>query len=172
MKIDDLLGLAPGLRKHASLPEMDPLTEEDALQEAQILDVRFDVTAGIAGILFELRQALQLQEASTGVLVAHGVRELNWTGPGRDEALTAWSVGSSMPQATGGLFSLDLVIWPHPGARMSLTAETAAFFVGEVPSLAVAPPDYTDRDREAIVGEVANWGSTFEPVSAVFLDKS
>ncbi|MEV4260223.1 hypothetical protein [Kribbella sp. NPDC049584] len=170
MKIDDLLGLDPDLRKHASLPEMDPLTEDDALQEAQVLDVRFDVIAGIAGILFELRQALQLQEATTGVLVAHGVRELSWRGPVRNRALTAWSVGSSVPRADNQLFSLNLVMWPHPGAQLSLTAETAAFFVGEVPGLSAAPPDYAGRDREAVVGEVASWGSIFEPVSAVFLD--
>lgn len=172
MKIDDLLSMDPGLRQHASLPEMDPLTEDDALQEAQVLDVRFEALAGVVGILFELRQALQLLEANTGVLVAHGVRELTWAGPSRDTALTAWSVGSSAPRAKDRLFSLSLVMWPHPGARLSLTAESAAFFVGQVPGLAEAPPDYTDRNRATVVGEVARWESMFEPVSAVFLDSS
>lgn len=37
-------------------------------KSAQVLDVRFDALAGVVGILFELRQALQLQEANTGVL--------------------------------------------------------------------------------------------------------
>lgn len=104
MKIDDLLLSDPALRAYASTPEMDPLTEEDALQEAQVLDVRFDALAGVVGVLFELRQALQLQEANTGVLVAHGVRELTWSGPSRDTTLTAWSVGSSVPQAQGPAF--------------------------------------------------------------------
>lgn len=170
MKIDDLLNLAPALRQHASLPEMDPLTEEDALQEAQVLDVRFDALAGVAGVLFELRQALKLQEANTGVLVAHGVRKLAWSGPARAGTLTAWSVGSSRPRAEDRLFELSLIMWPHPGARLSLTAESAAFFVGDVPGLPEAPPDYTEGDRTAIGDEVAGWGSSFEPVSAVFLD--
>ncbi len=170
MKIVDLLGLAPALRQHASLPEMDPLTEDDALQEAQVIDVRFDALAGVVGILFELRQALQLQEANTGVLVAHGVRELTWSGPARDTTLTAWSVGSSRPWAEDGLFGLSLVLWPHPGAQLTLAAESAAFFVGDVPGLSEAPPDYTDLDRAGVYGETADWSSTFEPVSAVFLD--
>ena len=170
MKIDDLLHLDPALRKYASLPEMDPLTEDDALQEAQVLDVRFDALTGVAAILFELRQALQIQEASTGVLVARGVRELMWSGPGRDEALTAWSVGSSVPSAKDRLFGLSLVMWPHPGAQLTLTAESAAFFVGDVPGLHEAPPDYTVGDRREIAAEVAGWNSAFEPVSAVFLD--
>lgn len=112
MKIDDLLLSDPALRAYAPMPEMDSLTEEDALQEAQVLDVRFDALAGVVRILFELRQALQLQEANTGVLVAHGVRELTWSGPSRDARLTAWSVGSSVPQAKDQLFCLSLVMWP------------------------------------------------------------
>lgn len=172
MKIDDLLRLDPSLRKYGALPEMDPLTEDDALQEAQVLDVRFDALAGVVAILFELRQALQFQEASTGVLVAHGVRELGWTGPERDTALTAWSVGSSVPSAKDRLFGLSLVLWPHPGARLTLTAESAAFFVGDVPGLSDAPPDYSQGDRRALASEVAGWDSPFEPVSAVFLDRA
>lgn len=172
MKIDDLLNLDPNLRKHASLPEMDPLTEDDALQEAQVLDVRFHALAGVVGVLFELRQALQLQEANTGILVADGVRELTWSGPSRDTDLTAWSVGSSVPSANGRLFSMNLVMWPHPGAHLSLTAESAAFFVGEVPGLSKTPTDYSDYDRALVVGEVASWESWFEPVSAVFLDSA
>lgn len=172
MRIDDLLHLDSALRQYASLPEVDPLTEEDALQEAHVLDIRFDALAGVAGILFELRQALQLFEASTGVLVASGVRELGWTGPARDTALTAWSVGSSVPSATDGLFGLSLVMWPHPGARLTLRAASAAFFVGDVPGLAEAPPDYTDRDRAVLGRDVAGWDSPFEPSSAVFLDRA
>ncbi len=172
MKIGDLLVPDPRQREFASMPEMDPLTEADALQEAQLLDVRFDVLTGVAGLLFELRTALQLREANTGVLVVHGVRELAWFGPGRDTFLTAWSVGSSIPRAQDGLFALSLVMWPHPGARLSLTGESGAFFVGDVPKLAEAPADYTDRSRGALSGQVADWDSTFDPVSAVFLDRA
>jgi len=68
------------------------------------------------------------------------------------------------------LFELNLVMWPHPGARLSLTAESAAFFIGNVPGLPEAPPDYADGDRPAIAAELAGWASSFEPVNAVFLD--
>ena len=170
MKIDDLLLSNHAQREHSSRPEMNPLTEGDALQEAQVIDVRFDVLTGVVGILFELRQALQLREASTGVLVARGVRELMWSGPSGDTGLTAWSIGSSVATTKDRLFGLSLVMWPHPGARLSLTAESAAFFVGDVPGLPEAPLDYTEGDRSAIGGEVADWGSPFEPLSAAFLD--
>lgn len=168
MRIDDLLLSDSGLRHYASMPEMDPLTEADALQEAQLLDVRFDALAGVAGLLFELRVALQLREANTGLLIVRGVHELAWSGRSRDTALTAWSVGSSRPQAMDRLFGLRLGIWP--GAQLWLTAESAAFFAGDVPGLSEAPPDYSNLDRAALGHEVAGWDSSFEPLSAVFLD--
>jgi hypothetical protein len=170
MRIDDLLRLDRRLHAYASLPEMDPLTEEDALQEAQLLDVRFDAISGAVAVLFELRLAIQLRESNTGVLVARGVRQLSWEGPARSAALTAWSVGRSTPRTRGELFSLRLEMWPHPGARLLLTAESAAFFAGDVSGLPEAPPDYGPGDRRAIDSEVAGWNSHFEPMSAVFLD--
>ncbi|MFK4299250.1 hypothetical protein ABH924_004431 [Arthrobacter sp. GAS37] len=85
MKINDLFHMDPSLRRYTAPEAMNPLTEEDALEEAQVLDIRFDALAGIAGILFDLRQALQLREANTGVLVAHRVHGLTRAGPGRAE---------------------------------------------------------------------------------------
>lgn len=168
MKLDDLLALDAGMRRRAALPEMDPLTEEDALQEAQLLDVRLDAKAGVVGVLFELRTALQLREGNTGVLVASGVRELAWAGPRRDTTLTAWSVVSSVPRPRDGLFGLSLGFWPD--ARLRLTSERAAFFVGQVPELPEAPRDYHDRSPKEVANELAHWGSTFVPLSAVYLD--
>jgi hypothetical protein len=77
VRIEDLLSERE-VRRFPSRPEMDPLTEEDGLQEVQLLDVRFDALRCTAGPLFERRPALQLRTANTGVLVAHGVRELAW----------------------------------------------------------------------------------------------
>jgi hypothetical protein len=63
-------------------------------------------------------------------------------------------------------------MWPYPGARLFLTAESAAFVVGEVPGLSEAPPDYSDRDRTLLGDLVAGWHSAFEPVSVAFSDAS
>jgi hypothetical protein len=170
MRILDLLLADPAHRSHASMPEMDPLTEEGALQEAQLLDLRFDALADVVGIIFELRQALQLREANTGVLVARGVRKVTWAGQARGTALSAWPIGGSVPRVQDGVFELSLGLWGRRGACLELTAETAAFFVGDVPGLSEAPTDYTDHDRASIVGKIACWESLFEPIGAVFLD--
>jgi hypothetical protein len=140
--IEDLLRPNAQLRDYGAQPEMDPLTEKDALQEAQLLDLRFDALRSTVGLLFELRLALQLRTANTGVLVAHGVRDLSWTAGSRSTAKTAWTVGGSFPSNENRLFHLELGMWPAPGAQLRLIAESAAFFAGDVVGLDEAPPDY------------------------------
>lgn len=165
MKLEDLLR-APGLRVDGLRPEMDPLTEADALQEAQLLGVRFDALGLTVGLLFELRLALQLRAADTGVLTASGVRELSWSGPSRATELTARSIGASTPRVEGGVFSLTLGMWPAPGARLTVVAESAVFFAGDVLGVDAVPPDYSVGERDRLAG----WDSEFVPVHAVFLD--
>lgn len=170
MMLQDVLNATrASARKYAGLPEMDPLTEQDALQEAQLLDVRLDAVRGQLGILFELRTALQLREPNTGVLVARGVRQFEWNAPPRATVRTAWSVGGSRVDNRGGLFRLDLGLWPGPGAGLALTAESALFMSGDVQGLSEVPPDYTEDDASASE-QVASWGSVFSPSAAVFLD--
>lgn len=110
--IEDLLLPDPQLRRFAAQPEMDPLTEEDALREAQLLDVPFDALRSTVGLLFELRLVLQLRQGNTGVLVAREVRELSWTAGPRSTAKTAWTVGGSVPRNTDRQFALELGMWP------------------------------------------------------------
>jgi hypothetical protein len=165
--IEELLSSSAELRRFGAQPEMDPLTEHDALQEAQLLDVRFDAARSTVGLLFELRVALQLREANTGVLVAHGVRAMSWSASPRSTARTAWNVITSAPRHAERLFGLSLVTTPR--AQLELSAESAAFFVGDVPGLDRIP-DYLEDDEATIRAQIASWHSKFNPVHAVFLD--
>ncbi|QTX04089.1 hypothetical protein [Agromyces archimandritae] len=155
--------------EYASTLEMNPLTDRDALLEAQILDIRLDALTRMVGVIFDLRQALQLRQGNTGLLVGRGVRAAAWTGSARDTALTAWTVGGSVPKVRNRGFTLDLAMWPAPGARLELTAESAAFFTGDAPGLGEAPPDLDVNDRRMISDGLAGWGSPFEPVAAAFV---
>jgi hypothetical protein len=167
--VEELLRPDPALRRYGSQPEMDPLTEDDALQEAQLLDVRFDALRSTVGLLFELRTALQLREANTGVFVARGVRELSWSTGGRSPAARfAWVVAGSAIGTANRLFELRLA-GLRPGAGLGLVAESAAFFAGDVPGLDRIP-DYTEDDEATIRAQLAGWHSEFVPVHAVFLD--
>jgi hypothetical protein len=78
-------------------PEMDPLTGKDALQEARLNEVTFDAVRGRAGVLFDLRGALQLRMAYTGLLVLGGVEKFSWSSEQRHTARTAWNVVASLP---------------------------------------------------------------------------
>lgn len=170
MIIDELLSGGQGLRQFAAQPEMDPLTEEDALQEAQILELRLDAVRSRVGVLFELRTALQLREGNTGVLVANGVRSIAWEAAPRATRRTAWNVVGSVPNNVHGLLDLVLSMWPE--GRLHLIAEDAAFFVGNVPDLQDAPPSYVESDDDTLHFGIAGWGSAFVPVHAVFLNAS
>jgi len=146
-------------------PEVNPLTQNDALQEAQLLALRFEAVTGVAALLFELRMALQLHETNTGVLVARGVRQLSWSGPERATSRTAWTIGGSSVLLEGGLVRLELGLWPAPGARLELVSESATFFAGDVPGLSDVPPDYLEDDDATIRSGLPSWDSPFAVAS-------
>jgi hypothetical protein len=164
--VEELLSQDAHLRRFAAQPEMDPLTESDALQEAQLVDVRFDALHSTVGLLFELRVALQLRSDNTGVLVAHGVREFSWSALAQLRSRTAWSIVTSTPRCVDRAFRLSLGFWPD--AHLELSADSAAFFAGDVADIGDVPPDYSG-DKSVVAG-LARWHSNFLPAHAVFLD--
>lgn len=150
-------------------PEIDALAEPDALQEAQLLDVRVCALTSTVALLFDLRMALQLRESNTAVVVARGLREISWSTEPRATTRTAWNVVSSEPTGADQ-FTLSLAFVPR--ARLSLVSERADFYVGDVPGLDPTPPDYGLNDEAQIKAGLAAWTSRFEPVQATFLDLS
>ena len=170
MIIEDLL-VERQLNGHEARLEMDPLTEEDALQEAQLLDVRFDALRSTAGILFELRTALQLRDSNTGVLVTWGTRELEWSS-GDQSPLPrfAWVITASTVERTHRLLKLRL-IGPRPQNELRILAESAAFFAGDVQGLGRIP-DYVSADESTLRSSLANWTSSFTPARSAFLSSA
>lgn len=146
---------------------MDPLTEEDALQEARLNEVLFDAVHARTGLLFDLRGALQLRMAYTGLLVLGGVERFSWAGERRTTIRTAWNVVSSVPINKDGVISLRLFFFPD--AELTVIARSAAFFAGEVPGLPDRPPDFAGSDEEVAAG-MASMDSLFEPNQATFIE--
>ncbi|WP_106403019.1 hypothetical protein [Actinocorallia populi] len=143
----------------APLPERDPLREPDVLLDAQLLDTRVETLVSRAGLLLELRTTMEFTKGDAALLVAHGVREFTWTAASRPVPPSAWTVASSVPGASDGLFTLDLVFLPE--ARLRLTAERAEFYVADVPRLAPRVPDYETDDPAAIRNNLPAWTSPF-----------
>ena len=162
MKISDFLLPEFAERNRLAPPDPDPLVEPDALQEAQLLGIKFDATTGALGVLFDLRTALELRNANTGLLVARGVWEVSWLSTSRPTDLTAWTIGSSLPGSGGMKFSM----WPAPGAQFSFKSTAMLFTCGDVPHLNDAPPNYLDLDASSVQGQLASWESEFEATAA------
>lgn len=148
-------------------PEMDPLTEEHALQDARLNEVLFDAVNMRAGLLFDLRGAMQLRMAYTGLIVLTGVEAFSWQAERRSTKRFSWGVDSSRPSNKDGVVNLRLVF--YGGAELTVVARGAAFFAGDVPGLPDAPPDFAGSDAEVAAG-MASMDSVFDPTQATFIE--
>jgi hypothetical protein len=148
-------------------PEMDPLTEKDALQEARLNEVIFDAVNRRVGLLLDLRGALQLRMAYTGLLVLGGVESLTWSSERRSSTRTAWNVVGSLPVNEDGMINLKLFFFPD--AELTVVGRSAAFYAGDVPGLPDRPPDFAGSDEEVAVG-MASIDSSFEPTQATLIE--
>jgi hypothetical protein len=164
-KVEDLLW-SPWSNPSEARPEMDPLAREDALLEAQLLDVRVHALSSTVGLLFELRTSFLLRGGNAAVLVAHGVQALNWSAEPWSRRLTAWTVLGSEPKSDDQLFSLHLDFWR---SQLDLVAAAADFYVIDVPGLGETPPDYVDDGDTEIRARLVGWDSPLFPVQAVHL---
>jgi hypothetical protein len=179
VKIEDLFWLAER-QSFAAKPEMDPLTEDDSLTESQLIDVRFDTVTSTVGLLFDLRQAMQLRLASTGVLIVHDVEGMAWklrlheiekeafAKTWRPRRYQAWNVMASELRPTD-LFNLKVVF--EPGAELSVSGASAEFFMGDVPGIGEVAASYSDATVDAIESSLQHWGSHIQILYATFVDR-
>jgi len=162
----DLIAGAPVTALVGS-PEMDPLTEKDALVCAPLVEAVFDAVNMRVGLLFDLRAAEQLRMANTGLIVLGSVEAFEWRAERRPSARTSWNVDASVPANKDGVINLRLIFFPS--ADLTVAARSAAFFAGDVPGLPEAPPDFAGGDAEVAAG-MASMDSPFEPMQATFIE--
>lgn len=82
------------------------------------------------GLLFDLRQALQLRRANTALLAFRGVEQIEWVGPTVMHRYVAWTVVGSRPGTRPGALTSSLFFVPD--AEVTIVAHIAAFFTGNV----------------------------------------
>lgn len=139
--------------------ELDPLREADALQEAQLLDVKVSPLTSMCALLFDLRTSLQYEAGNASVLVVRGLREFGWCTAMARRTLTAFSVVSSVPSCSCGNFGLRLGHFPD--GVVTLHGSSAEFAVVDIPSIGEVPPDYSDVESSANLLEyLPSWSST------------
>jgi hypothetical protein len=148
---------------------VDPLIENDALQEAQLLDMRVHALSSTVGLLFELRTALQFEYGNAAILVIRGVRQANWRAVERVGEWTAWSVVGSVMRAYSGLLELNLTL--SPSSSIEIHGTNAEFYVLDVPEVGDVPPDYCSDGEGLIRSGLPGWGSSFSLLRASYLEE-
>jgi hypothetical protein len=165
MKISELL-VDPERDRMSASPESDALTEDGALAEAALLNVRMDTTLSDLWLLFDCRGALQLEEGNAAVVVVNGVTAFNWAAERRDgrtwRAVMGWS-----PSAQAG--HLTIVVETEPDGRLEVRGTGGEFFVGNIPGGDDPPPDFTSATDAVIRAGLADWSSEFDLIGASFL---
>lgn len=147
-------------------PDVDPLREENALRDARLNEVLIDARNARLGLLLDLRTALQLRTARTGLLAVEGVERFSWEGKYGDHPLRAWVVVGSTPIESDSAVGLRLFL--SSGGELVVEGCRAGFFAGDVPGLPDQPPDFDGGDEDVAAG-MASLDSPFEPTQATFL---
>ncbi|MGW0362509.1 hypothetical protein [Streptomyces sp. NPDC002990] len=136
----------------------DPLKEQDALDEAQLLDCRVCPTANRAALLFEMRSALQYRTGNAALLVVRGLQSFHWSGAPQQHKLMAFTVSSSRPsRTTDGGFRMELEFFPD--GKQSVSGDRADFYLLEAHGIPEGPPNYLGRDLDQVRHELPWWNS-------------
>jgi hypothetical protein len=141
----------------------NPFIEPDALNETQLLEVRYDGVRSTLGILLELR--VSFHSVSTGLIVASGVTDLAWKQVDRRGMRTAWTVvGSTPARGPAGMSMALAFLFP---ADLRFTADSATFHLLRIPHLeGIAPPDYGEPDFAEVRRGLATWQTDCELVAS------
>lgn len=136
---------------------------DDALDESQLLAVRFDAVRGVAAVVLDLRLALNDFRGNVGLLVANEVSTIEWGRQPGVLGLRAWTVAGSRLGSTAEGWAVKLDFWPAPGANMTIVSNGVQFIEG-VASLP-AMPDYVNEHVSAEVYVEGVWSAEFQPLA-------
>jgi len=150
---------------HLALPTADShlLWQEDSLAEADLISMRQDLRMRTLGLLIDTRQALQMREGNTAALIVRGFTSFHWDDrTGRSDRL-AWKIIGSHPDLDTQGLSLELVfVWP---AGLTVVGHRAELYVGTIPGLSEAPPDFVHGAEGVITANNPDWARPFELVT-------
>lgn len=155
------VALAPG-----AAPPVNPFADDDALLEAQIIEVRYDGIRSVLGIILEMRLAERISESSTALIVASEVTHYSWKQVDRKGGRTAWTIIGSVPEPNDPGVKLHLTL--SPSAALSFTSNRASFYSVRINELEnAAPPDYVEESLSEIRNGIARWNSEVDVVHSV-----
>lgn len=138
----------------------DPFREDGVLAETQVVGVISVPGADVAGLLLDLRTALQLDEGNAGLLVARGGALIEADASGVGVPPQALPVVASSTFQDRGRATVRLAT--HPAGSFTVGGAKLSFHVLDVSSIPDVPPDYTDPDWSWTSDQLPQWGSGCE----------
>ena len=118
-------------------PEADPFTEEDALQEAALVDVRINALSGRSRSPLRSRRRPRASSRLHGDTHRTGHRSAQLGPDPRPRGPIWYTVVGSTSQVEGDCLTLALDLLPDAELRIRLRSGT--FYVGDVPGLCRRP---------------------------------
>ncbi|TRV71557.1 hypothetical protein FKN01_31580 [Streptomyces sp. 130] len=137
--------------------DWDPLREPDALQEVGLLDCRICPLTGRAGLLLDMRTALQYRAGNAALLVVRGLQAFRWHEEALERGLLNFAVMSSAPSTVKKTWQMDIGLFPDGELRVAGTA--AEFYLVDVNGIPEAPPDYQRRGLREVRDDLSWWDS-------------
>jgi len=94
--LEQLFTSSPGTPTVGDAHAVNPFADQDALTEAQVIEIRYSGITSTLGILLEMRLADRIRTTSTALIVAASVSIYSWQQTDRNHGRTAWTIiGSS-----------------------------------------------------------------------------
>lgn len=152
---------------YAGRSETDALRAVGSMQEAQLLAVRIDQVRSSVWLLFDCRTALEIRTSNTAAIAMSGLRAYSWRGASLGPR-TAWMVARWEPSWDDRGWSLRATLWPS--GELTMLADRAAFYVGNVPGGDGPGPDIIRSSDEELNARLTRWSSEFVVVSATAID--
>ncbi|WP_141691726.1 hypothetical protein [Nocardia brasiliensis] len=126
---------------HGRVPEeiqWNPLTTEDLLLEACVIDVRYMSHISSVGLLLDLRTALQIDEGNTGLLVVEQDLDLKISTEKMHGPMVRTIVGSVPRVNSSAGYGIEIACMPS--SLISISGGQAYFHVGNVDGIGEVPP--------------------------------
>ncbi|MFD6414333.1 hypothetical protein [Nocardia asteroides] len=137
--------------------DWDPLRETDALQEVGLLDCRVCPLTGRAGLLLDMRTALQYRTGNAALLVVRGLASFTWSEEPLERNLLSFAIMSSLPSEARKTWRMELDLVPD--GRLSIAGMAAEFHLLDAAGVPDAIPDYTDRILSEVQEGLPRWDS-------------
>nr|BFD81460.1 hypothetical protein StreXyl84_08610 [Streptomyces sp. Xyl84] len=137
--------------------DWDPLREEAALQEVHLLDCRVSPPTGRAGLLLDMRTALQYDTGNAALLVVRGLHTFRWVEEPLERTLLPFAIMNSVPSVARRQWRMDIGLFPD--GELSLSGTAAEFHLLQAAGIPEGLPDYSEHRLDEIRADLPWWDS-------------